>query len=119
MFGPEQITARRLRVLIQGLPLESRTARALGAPKPGEPSGADLLALDLAAIGVELLSGANYLFVKANVKRGTHVPDPLKIPRVWRETGEDKKRPSTPAEVAAFFGSRLQVRYTPKGETEP
>lgn len=101
-------------MLVRGLPLESRTARTLGAHKPGDLTAYELLSLDLEAIAAEILSGANWLFIKAHVKKGTHVPDPLKIPRVWRETGEDTKRQSTPEEVAAFFGSRIQVRYTPK-----
>lgn len=116
MFGPVgMVSARRLRALIEGLPLESRTARELGAHKPGEATGAELLALDLAAITAELVSGSNYLFVKAHTKKGTRVPDPLKIPRTWRATEDDgPKRQSTPDEVRAFFGARMTVRYSPK-----
>lgn len=101
-------------MLVFGLPLESRTARTLGAHKPGDLSPYELVSLDLAAIQAELLSGANWLTIKIHSKKGTHVPDPLKIPRVWRQNGEDTKRQSTPEEVASFFGSRMQIRYTPK-----
>lgn len=74
--------------------------------------------LDLLALNAELASGQIYVFVKAHTKKGTMVPDPLKIPRVWRETRETApKRASTPEEIVGFFGDRLQVRYTPKTET--
>lgn len=102
-------------MLVRQLPLESRVARKLGAHKPGDFTNGELLSLDLAAIGAELLSGANWLFLKAHAKKGTVIPDPLKIPRLWRSTGDDgPKRQSSPEEVAAFFGSRMKIRYTPK-----
>lgn len=109
------VSARRLRALVEGLPLESKTARALGAHKPGDPTGAELLALDLGAIIAERIDASNYLFVKAHTRKGTVVPEPKKIPRTWRATEEDgPKRQSSPEEVRAFFGARMTVRYSPK-----
>jgi hypothetical protein len=105
-------------VLITELPLESRTARKLGAHKPGDPTSSDLLELDLLALAVETASSGNVLFFAANTKKGTTLPEPIRIPRVWREVGEDEgpKEQSTPEELRSFLGPKTVIRYQPKTE---
>jgi hypothetical protein len=109
-----QITARRLLVLTRNLPLESNTARKLGAHKPGDWD----LEAELTARVVDELSIANYLYVKSHVRKGTVVREPKPIPRPSSVTGEDRKRPATAEELARFIGrgkGRGIVRYAPKG----
>ncbi len=53
--------------------------------------------------------------MKAHTKPGTHVPDPIKVPRPDREGREDRSAPAGSAELAAYFGSKkMIVRYSPK-----
>jgi hypothetical protein len=92
------------------LPLESRTARELGAEAPGDWTVAD----ELLALAVESIEIANYLFLKVNTKKGTDLPKPMRIPRPGAETGQAKEQSST-AELGRFFGGPgVIVNYTPQ-----
>lgn len=108
-------------MLTKSLPLESRTARALGATKPGDWTVSDHL---LAIIGDEVRAG-NYLFVKAHSKKGAIVQEPKPIPRPSSGDEEEQKRPASAEELVDFVAkrkgrttprkSRGIVRYVPKG----
>lgn len=117
VFGPNPISARRLRVLIKHLPFESRLVRKRRDWHPDLPTPAERLILDLGALTLESVSAGNLLFLKAHSRPGTVIPDPVKIPRVWRDTDEDEPRTSTVEELASFMGRRGIVRYTPPEET--
>jgi len=76
--------------------------------------------LELAAQIADSLEVLNVNFVRVNSPRGTHIPDPRRVPRPGdielTDAGEPApKRMSTPAEIRAFFGGA--VRYTPKAPT--
>lgn len=98
-----------------GLPLESNTLRKLGAWKPGEWHNVE----ELLAQIMETIYEGHRLFYKANAKKGSQPPPPLKVPRpahVEEQTAKaKKKRPATSEELARFFGNRsVIVNYTPK-----
>lgn len=103
----------RLAVLVSRLPVESETARSLGAPRPGEWTATDHL---LALVADQLAIG-NHFFLLAHVKKGTSVPKPKMVPRPGDVTTETKRRPATAEELAAALGrTKGLVRYHPKGE---
>lgn len=114
IYGPEPITLRRLEVLVRGLPLESKTARELGAVKPGEWTNVEELLAGVA----EIMADFRNLFVLAN--RDPKKPKPrlpeVRVPRPGSANGQDraKKKPASGAELAAFIGHRGMVHYTPK-----
>lgn len=112
VYGPEPISFRRLDVLTCGLPLESRIARELGAPKPGEWDTVD----ELLAANVEILGDFRNLFVLAN--RDPKQPRPklpeVRVPRPGDDRRQDRDRPATGEELARFLKGRGLVRYTPK-----
>lgn len=58
----------------------------------------------LLAAAVEQIDAGNRLFLMANVKKGTRIPEPVEIPRpgVQREK-QEVERMSTKAEMLAFF----------------
>lgn len=107
-------------MLTKALPLESRTARALGATKPGDWTVSDYL---LALIADEVRAG-NYLFVKAHAKKGAIVQEPKPLPRPSTGEEEERKRPASAEELVDFVAkrkgrttprrSRGIVRYVPK-----
>lgn len=112
IYGPEPISFRRLAVLIDGLPLESRLARAAGAPKPGSWTNVE----ELLAGAVEVLGDFRNLFVLANSdprKGRPHLPE-VRVPRPGVDGRKDRKRPATSEELATFLQGRGLVRYTPK-----
>jgi len=112
IYGPEAITLRRLEGLVNGLPLESRTARELGAPKPGGWGNLE----ELLAGVIDELRISSYYFVKAHSKKGAIVPEPKMVRRPSELTGEDKPKPlKGEALVAALAKKGIgRVRYTPK-----
>lgn len=112
VWGPEPISFRRLGVLVDGLPLESRLARAVGAPKPGSWTNVE----ELLAGVVEVLGDFRNLFVMANSdpKKGRPNLPPLRVPRPDADGRKDRKRPATSGELAKFLQGRGLVRYTPK-----
>lgn len=112
MWGPAPLTARRLEVLVFGLPLESRTMRELGALKPGEWHNAE----ELLATLIEVVWEGHRLFFSAHAKKGKKPPAPLKVPRPTR-SGEQTppKEQSTREELlAAFSAGGVIVQYAPK-----
>lgn len=112
IYGPEPISFRRLSVLVEGLPIESRLARAAGAPKPGAWTNVE----ELLAGVVEVLGDFRNLFVMANSdpkKPRPHLPD-VRVPRPGDNGRKDRKRPATSEELATFLQGRGLVRYTPK-----
>lgn len=117
MWGEESISFRRLEVLVYGLPLESRTARALGAPHPGKWSTVDELLAGL----VEIVGDHRNLFVMAN--RDPKKPKPklpeVRIPRPGDATRQAKRaEPATGTELRRFLGNRGMIHYTPKTDGE-
>lgn len=108
------MTFRRLELLVLGLPLESRTARALGAPKPGEWGTME----ELLAGNLEILGDFRNLFVLAN--RDPKKPKPklpkVRIPRPGDAARQDERKPASGEELRHFLGNRGLVRYTPKAE---
>jgi hypothetical protein len=110
VWGPEPISARRLYVLIAGLPLEgSALARSVGGDRPGWGNTEELLA------GLcELVDITNRQFFMAHSKKGTPPPKPLKVQRPAALDEEPKKRRlATSEELRAFFGaSGGTIRYT-------
>lgn len=99
---------------MNGLPLESRTARELGAPKPGAWGNVEEL---LAGVIDELRIQAFY-FVKANTRKGAIVPEPKMVRRPHELTGENRPKPLTGDALVAALGRKGigRVRYTPKVE---
>lgn len=114
IWGPEPISFRRLSSLVLGLPIESRTARALGAPAPGSWTNVEEL---LAGI-VEVMGDFRNLFVMAN--RDPKKPKPrlpeVRIRRPGDPREQDRKRPATSEELARFLSRRGRVRYHRKTE---
>ena len=61
------------------------------------------------------LRTANFYFVKAHTKKGTHVAEPKAIRRPVAGDGQDRKRPFSAEELARALGKGPGViRYTPK-----
>lgn len=107
------MTLRRFEALLRGLPLESLVARELGAHKPGDWSNTD----ELLAAAIYEHRLANFYFVKANAKRGTHVPEPKPIRRPDGAARQNRPRPASAEELAAKLGmSGGVVTYTPKAK---
>jgi hypothetical protein len=72
---------------------------------------------ELAASTVELLSVLIRLFVQANAKKGSKLPDAITIPRPTEPTPESERRPATPAELTAFVQAHGgKVRHVPKAD---
>lgn len=96
------------------MPLESQTARLLGAPRPDEAS----VEAHLLAAVYNAVRGQTYAFVKAHTKKGTIVPEPRPIRLPVRGDEQHKARPATPEELAAALGrgGRGTVRYEAKSE---
>jgi hypothetical protein len=117
VWGPEPITFRRLAALVYGLPIESRLARDLGAPKPGDPVPIGVgwsNVEELLAAGIEATNRVGYYIVKANSRKGAHVQAPNPIPRPSRPGRHHRKQQTTAVELAAALGRGGNVRYTPK-----
>lgn len=110
MWGPEPISARRLRVLVVGIPLDGNVGREIGDPRATGWGNVEEL---LAGI-LEVVDAGNRLYFRAHTKRGAQQPKPIKVPRPERTTGETEpvkvKRQATSEELRAFFGGA--VRYT-------
>ena len=111
------MSARRLGVLVRTLPLESQTARGLGAFKPGDWTNTE----ELLARTVDELAAANYYFLKAHARRGTVVREPKPIPRPASAMRQTPPKPAASADqLAAFVGRKRKglgpiIDYTPKG----
>lgn len=65
----------------------------------------------MGAIQIELLDKLYRQQVAINTKKGTHQPDPLKIPRPWqirkkREKSKNERRAATLAEIGNFLQGR-------------
>ena len=114
MWGPKPISARRLENRLTTLPLESRTARALGAVAPGQWHNVE----ELLALLAEELDFGNRLFLMTHSKKGARQPKPLKVPRPRDAGRENRPKPQASTnELKAFFGSgNVVVQYEPKGE---
>lgn len=110
MWGPAPISARRLRALVVGIPLDGNVGREIGDPRATGWGNVEEL---LAAL-VEVSDAGNRLFFKAHAKKGTQAPKAIKVPRPERATGETepvrRKRQATSEELRAFFGG--SARYT-------
>jgi hypothetical protein len=117
VWGADPISFRVLKNLTVGLPHESRTLRALGAPTPGAWGNVEEL---LAGI-IDEQRVSNFYFVSAHVKQGTQVPEPklvkrpTLVPRTDEPGGQDRPRPLNAEGLATALGKgRGVVRYTPK-----
>lgn len=112
MWGPEPITARRLEVLLLGLPDESETVRTTGGVRPGQWHNVE----ELLATLIEVVFEGHRLLYAVHAKRGHSPPKSLKVPRPDREGRQTPKQQSTTQELVQAFGSssKVVVRYTPK-----
>lgn len=99
VWGSQPVTVRRLAVLVNGLPRESTTARALH-PHPNWEQTEELLATI-----AELVDATNRLIMKAWFKGGD--ARPIEIRRPWKPE-EVKPRKATVEEMKAFFGGNLR-----------
>lgn len=92
VWGDDPISARRLRVFVEGLPLDGAFGVAVGARRaPGWGYGEELL-----AALVELVDASNCLFVAAHTESNAERPMPA---RVWRP-GEPDPQMRTESAVA-------------------
>lgn len=84
---------------MKALPRESALVRAL------DPQGWSWGVSEyLLAAAVEQIDAGNRLFLMANVKKGTRIPEPVEIPRPGAEKQkEEVERMATKAEILAFF----------------
>lgn len=113
MWGETPRSFRWLRVHIRNLPHESQTSRLLNEWKPNEWGNVE----ELLAATVNELRAANHLFLKANVKKGTHIPEPQMVRRPDPAAEEDRRRPASPEELAAALKiGPGRVRYSPKND---
>lgn len=99
------IGARRLRALVQGLPVGSALHRSI------DPEGwAWRSETELLADAVELLDANLKLHLRVNTKPGTHVPDVVHIPRPNRPKPQAKPRPqSSAADIKKYMGKKVKV----------
>lgn len=100
------MSLRRFRSLLQGLPADGNVGRKL---ETWESKGWNIQT-ELMAILAELIDVNTRMFIKANQKKGSPDPKPIKIPRPGSETGETKRRKSTKSEIKRFFGGRIRTR---------
>lgn len=101
------MSARRLLVLVAGLPHDSAVNRAV-VPERAWPAYA---AEELLAVLVELVDEGNRLFGAAHSKEGRPHRKPVEVLRPADIIERAKpRRQSTPEELARFFGGA--VRYT-------
>lgn len=103
LWGPAPVSARRFRVLLEALPRESALVRGFD-PHNGAWGNTE----ELLAVLAEQVDAGNRLFFAAHAKKGTRPPKPLEIRRPGQV--QQRRRQSSPAEVARFFG----MRYTPE-----
>lgn len=107
-WGSRPWSVRRLWALIQSLPLESATVRALtkGQPLWYRTASEELLAT--LSEQVDLLN-RNYAKVHSDPKQQTPDPKPIDIPRPWvvPKVAERPKK-ATREEMVAFFQGHVR-----------
>ena len=96
LWGSQPLGVRRLLSLISGLPRTSALTRAAN----GEWTQED----ELLATIVDIIGVSNHMFLQANSKKGTLLPEPIHYPRP-DEIDEDTRVQSSPDDVRAFFTS--------------
>jgi hypothetical protein len=96
-----RLTARRLRVLIQHLPVESALVRALH----GEEAQWGLTE-HLLASAVDQLAAGNWMFATVHTPEDGSPPRrPEPVPRPGLATAEETSPAASPEQIAAFFGT--------------
>jgi hypothetical protein len=96
-----RLTARRLRVLIQHLPVESALARAMH----GEEARWGLTE-HLLASAVDQLAAGNWMFAAVHTSEDSSAPErPEPIPRPGLDPAEATTPAAGPEQIAAFFGT--------------
>ncbi|MDF1596942.1 MAG: hypothetical protein P1T08_12760 [Acidimicrobiia bacterium] len=108
MWNPGGVELRRLRSLLFGLPPGAAIYRDVAGTPPDQPPWG--YTEELLAVIAELVHENIRVLVKANSKKGTRLPDPLRLPRPWTPP----RRPATAHDLKLLFGGR--VVYTPRGE---
>lgn len=99
IWGPAPMSARKIAVLVKGLPPDSAIARALN-PSLGWGTTEELL-----AVLTEQVDLSNRLFLKAHSREGSGDPKPfITIRRPWQDDTDSKPKMSDPADVARFLG---------------
>ena len=95
LWGESPLGVRRLLSLMKGLPKDSALQRAAGNDWTQED--------ELLASIVDVLNVSNHLFLKANTKAGTTIPEPGYYPRPWENPDGTSRTLSSPDEARAFF----------------
>jgi hypothetical protein len=108
LWGPAEISARRLRSLVTGITLDGALGRALEAPEAIGWGNVEELLAGL----IEVVDVGNRLYLKVHKKKGTPDPKPIRVPRPGDAEEEKERRPATSDEIKAFFGD---IRYVPAG----
>lgn len=101
-YGPERIGVRRLHAFVYGLPKDSSTFRALD-PNKGWTQTDELI-----ASLIQVVDEGNRLFLAANVKQGTRLPEPIQIRRPWEE--EPQPKMTSVEDMKTFLGARYMGR---------
>ena len=105
LWGSKPLGARRLLALVSGLPKDSALSRAAGGDWTQED--------ELLATIVDLVGMSNHMFLQANSKKGTTLPNFVSFPRPWEAKAKvGKSTQSSTDDVRAFFtdesfGTRL------------
>lgn len=97
LWGKRPMGARRIWALIKGIPRDSALYRAAGDDWSQED---ELLATIVDFIGV-----SNHLFLQANVKQGTVLPELGRFPRPQEKMAAPSRTQSPDDDVRAFFTS--------------
>lgn len=101
---------RRVEALINGLPTDSAYSRDANPTTVGSNWGH---VEELLATVAQLIDLGNRQFAMANSKRGSRMPEGIKIRRPWERT---IKRQATAAEVQALLGLDVPVVRLARGE---
>lgn len=110
LWGGARLGARRLVSLVDGLPPESALARTLDPDNLGSGWTADT---HLLAVIVQLVDHANRLFMSANSKPGSRIPDPIHI----RRPGDERRRAEAMDTVATLQSKGIPVFSVKRGDS--
>lgn len=89
------MSIRRLRALIRGIPPDSALQRAF------DPNWRWSSTDELLSSLIEVTDRNGRWFAQVHARKGSKVPDPVRIPRPWER--EEKSLVSSPEQVRAFF----------------
>lgn len=91
LYGERSISTRRVVNLVRWLPPEAAVWRALEQSwSTGE---------ELQALTIELLDSIRRLYIQANTKKGTKLPEPIEIRRPWTPKNATRKSGTTLREM--------------------